>query len=440
MHPHGRTRWPLPGVGRSPGPGDGALVVMNPIHGIRAYERYVGKETIRRIEAKARPLQDMHILHMNSTYYGGGVSQILASMTLLMNSLGIRTGWRVVHGPPDFFSVTKKFHNALQGAKINLTSRKKEIYEQVIHENAIRNHLNHDMVFIHDPQPLPLITHYRKKNPWVWRCHIDLSAPNPEVWNYLVPFIERYDAVILSCREYRQDLETPQVFFTPAIDPFSIVNRELSETAVDERLAHYNIPTDLPLVVQVSRFDRWKDPVGVIRAFQKARKQEECTLVLVGNVATDDPEGTEVYRSLLSHRDERVIILSVQDGALVNALQRRAAVVLQKSIREGFGMTVSEAMWKGAAVIGGNVGGIRHQIQNGENGFLVSSVDEAAERIVQLLRDPDLREKLGRAAHETVRERFLFTRTIEQYLDLIGSFEPDFRLTGGPWNLPARES
>lgn len=401
---------------------------MNLDYGIRAYERYVGKETIRRIEAKARPLRDMHILHVNSTYYGGGVSQLLASLTLLMNNLGIRTGWRVVHGPPDYFNVTKRFHNALQGADISMTDQKKAIYEQVVHENAIRNHLNHDMIFVHDPQPLPLITHYRKKCPWVWRCHIDLTTPNPDVWNYFVPFIEQYDAVILSCSEYRQNLVTPQVFFTPALDPFSIVNRELPESAIDERLETYDIPTDLPLVVQISRFDRWKDPEGVIQAFEKAQKEEECTLVLVGNVATDDPEGAEVYRSLLSHRSERVIILSVQDGSLVNALQRRAAVVLQKSLREGFGMTVSEAMWKGAAVIGGNAVGIRYQIQDGVNGFLVSSVDEAAEKIVELLRDPDLRERLGQAAHETVRERFLFTRTIEHYLDLIGAFEPDFRL------------
>ncbi len=401
---------------------------MSAIHTIGDYERYVGKEAVRRIKAKARPLRDLHVMHMNSTYYGGGVSQILSSLTLLMNSLGIQTGWRVVHGPPDFFSVTKKFHNALQGAPINLTGRKKEIYEDVIHENAVRNHLDHDMVFVHDPQPLPLITHYRKKSPWVWRCHLDLTAPNRKVWNYLVPFIERYDAVVLSCGEYRRDLARPQVFFTPGIDPISIVNRELSENAVDERLEHYGIPTDLPLIVQISRFDHWKDPEGVIRAFQKARKEEECTLVLVGNVATDDPEGAEVYRSLLAHRNERIIVLSVQDGALVNALQRRAAVVLQKSIREGFGLTVSEAMWKGAAVIGGNVGGIRHQIRDGENGFLVSSVDEAAERIVRLLSDPDLRARLGRAAHERVRENFLFTRTVEQYLDLIGSFEPEFRL------------
>ncbi|WP_292521399.1 glycosyltransferase [Methanoculleus sp.] len=401
---------------------------MSAIHTIEDYERHVGKETVRRIKAKARPLRDLHVMHMNSTYYGGGVSQILSSLTLLMNSLGIETGWRVIHGPPDFFSVTKKFHNALQGAAINMTGRKKEIYEHVIHENAVRNHLDHDVVFVHDPQPLPLITHYRKKSPWVWRCHLDLTAPNPKVWNYLAPFIERYDAVVLSCGEYRQDLARPQVFFTPGIDPFSIVNRELSDSAIDERLAHYRIPTDLPLVVQVSRFDHWKDPVGVIQAFLKARKEEECTLVLVGNVATDDPEGAEVYRSLLSYRNERIIVLSVQDGALVNALQRRAAVVLQKSLREGFGLTVSEAMWKGAAVIGGNVGGIRYQIEDGVNGFLVSSVDEAAERIVRLLRDPDLAARLGRAARERVRDHFLFTRTVEQYLDLIGSFEPEFRL------------
>ncbi len=404
-------------------------IEMGAIHAIGDYERYVGKEAIRRIEAKARPLRDLHVMHMNSTYYGGGVSQILASLTLLMNSLGIQTGWRVVHGPPDFFSVTKKFHNALQGAEINLSDRKKELYEHVIHENAIRNHLDQDLVFVHDPQPLPLITQYRKKSPWVWRCHVDLTVPNREVWNYLVPFIEKYDAVVLSSRDYRQNLRTPQVFFTPGIDPFSIVNQELSESAIDERLAHYGIPTDLPLVVQISRFDHWKDPEGVIRAFQMARKQEECTLVLVGNVATDDPEGTEVYRSLLAHRNERIIVLSVQDGALVNALQRRAAVVLQKSIREGFGLTVSEAMWKGAAVIGGNVGGIRCQIDDGVNGYLVSSVDEAAERIVRLLRDPDLAERMGRAAQEKVRECFLFTRTVEQYLDLIGAFEPEFRLT-----------
>ena len=214
----------------------------------------------------------------------------------------------------------------------------------------------------------------------------------------------------------------------PAIDPFTITNRELSQEEIDERLSYHDIPTDLPLVVQISRFDRWKDPEGVIQAFKLARKEVDCTLVLLGNVATDDPEGEEVYQSLLDSREERIIILSRQDGALVNALQRRAAVVLQKSIREGFGLTVSEAMWKGTPVIGGNVGGIRYQIEDGVNGFLVSSIEEAAGRIVQLIRDPKLQERMGRKAMETVRQKFLMTRYLEQYLDLFNSFEPSFRL------------
>ena len=393
------------------------------------YEPFVGPRKIERIRKKAKSLQHLHVAHVNSTYYGGGVAELLTPLTLLMNSVGIKTGWRIIHGPPDFFSITKKMHNALQGGKINLSDRKIKIYEAIIHENAVRNHLeDHNMVIIHDPQPLPMIHHYRKNGPWIWRCHVDLSNPNREVWQYLVPFIEKYDAVILSVEDYKQKLKTPQVFFMPAIDPFSIVNREMSEREIKERLNHYKIPTDLPLVVQISRFDRWKDPEGVIEAFKLARKEVDCTLVLLGDIATDDPEGPGVYESLLGSREERIIIISHQDTALVNALQRTAAVVLQKSLREGFGLTVTEAMWKGAAVIGGNVGGIRHQIQDGVNGFLVSSVGEAAERIVQLIKDKKLRVRLGQKAKETVARRFLLTRYLEQYLDLFNSFEVVYRL------------
>jgi trehalose synthase len=392
------------------------------------YKQFIGEEAVKRIREKAEKIKGLHIVNVNSTYYGGGVSQLLSSLTLLLNSLDIKTGWRVIHGPPDFFSVTKKIHNALQGGNINLTDRKKHLYESVVYENAIRNHLDHDLVIIHDPQPLPMINHYRKKSPWVWRCHVDLSAPHEEVWDYLVPFIEKYDAAILSSRDYAQKIKTPQLFFLPAIDPFTITNRELPQHEIDERLKHYHIPTDLPIVTQISRFDRWKDPEGVIKAFKLARKEVNCTLVLLGNIATDDPEGEDVYRSLSSSREERIIILTVQDGALVNALQRRAAVVLQKSIQEGFGLTVTEAMWKGAAVIGGNTGGIRHQIEDGVNGFLVSSIEEAANRIVQLIKDEDLRGRLGQKAVETVRQRFLLTRLLEQYLDLFNSFEITFRL------------
>lgn len=398
---------------------------------IENYEPYIGGEAVERIIRKAKKLENYHVIHVNSTYYGGGVAELLSPLTLLMNSVGIKAGWRVIQGAPDFFSITKKMHNGLQGGEINLSERKKDIYEQTVLENSIRNHIeNHDLVVIHDPQPLPLINYYQKKCPWVWRCHIDLSNPNPELWQYLVSFVEKYDAAILSINEYRQNLSIPQLFFLPAIDPFSMKNRKLDETTIEERLEYYNIPTDLPLVVQISRFDRWKDPKGVIEAFKIARKEVDCTLVLLGNVATDDPEGTTVYESLLDEREERIIILSREDSSLVNALQSKAAVVLQKSIREGFGLTVTEAMWKGTPVIGGNVGGIRYQIDDGVNGFLVNSVAETADQIVRLLKDHKLRDQMGHAAREKVRRNFLLSRLLEQYLDLFNDFEVKFVYKG----------
>ncbi len=399
------------------------------------FEPLVGGETIDRIQQKAAGLKGLHVVNVNSTYYGGGVAELLSSLSLLMNSVGIKTGWRIIQGAPDFFSITKKMHNALQGDEINLSDRKMDIYEEVIQENAVRNHLDsHNMVIIHDPQPLPMINHYKKNGPWIWRCHIDLTNPNETLWNYLHPTVEKYDAVILSLKDYAQNLKTPQAFFMPAIDPFKIKNRPMKQEEIQERLDHYKIPTDLPLIVQISRFDRWKDPEGVIKAFQLARKEVDCTLVLLGNVATDDPEGVEVYEALLESRAERIIILSHQDSALVNALQSAASVVLQKSLREGFGLTVAEAMWKGTPVIGGNVGGIRYQIEDGVNGFLVASPEQAAQRIVQLLTDEKLRREMGAKARETVKKNFLLTRYLEQYLDLFNSFETIYRLKHLPGN------
>ena len=395
---------------------------------IEDYEKYIGPETIERIHKKAQKLQDVHVAHVNSTYYGGGVAVLLGSLTLLMNSLGIKTGWRVIQGSPDFFSVTKKMHNALQGGEINLSDRKKQIYEAVVYDNVVRNHLDHDRVIIHDPQPLPMIEHYKKKGPWIWNCHVDLTKPNQTLWNYLAPFIEKYDGVVVSLEEYKQDLKTPQVKIMPAIDPFSIKNKELSDEEIQERLDYYEIPTDLQLIAQISRFDRWKDPEGVIQAFEIARKEVDATLVLLGNIATDDPEGEKMYQSLLEHQDERIIILSREDTALVNALQCRATFILQKSIREGFGLTVSEAMWKSTPVIGGNVGGIRYQIEDGVNGFLVNSVEETSQRIIQLVRNPKLCQEMGKKARETVRQKFLMSRFLEQYLDLLNSFETIYRL------------
>jgi trehalose synthase len=397
---------------------------------VEDYAPFIGEENVERILIKASRLRDLHVAHVSSTYYGGGVAEILSSLTLLMNGAGLRTGWRVIQGRPDFFTITKKMHNALQGDDINLTELKLRIYEEVAFENAVRNHLDHDLVVVHDPQPLPLIQHYRKKAPWVWRCHVDLSRRNAELWSYLTPLIERYDAVVLSLPAYAQKLTVPQRFIAPAINPFSTTNKELSDEEIAGRLAHYNIPTDLPLVVQVSRFDKWKDPRGVIHAFQIARKEIDCTLILVGNIATDDPEGQDVFAALCQCAEERIRILSVQDSALVNALQRKAAVVVQKSIREGFGLTVTEAMWKGAAVIGGRVGGIAHQIEDGVNGFLVNNVEETAERMVTLLRDRSLASRLGQKARDTVRGRFLMTRLMEDWLDLMDSFQANFTLKG----------
>ncbi len=428
QEPFATKRTATADTGKDPGTHRRALIQLED------YERYIGGEMIERLRAKAKPWREARVAHVNSTFYGGGVAELLSSLTLLMNDAGLATEWRAILGRPDYFNVTKKIHNALQGGEIDLTELKMQIYEQVAYENSVRNILDHDFVVIHDPQPLPLITHYKKHGPWIWRCHLDLSNPNRKLWQYLKPFIEHYDVVVLSLPEYGQQLNAPQIFFSPTIDPFTTKNKELSDAQIKERLDHYDIPTDLPLVVQISRFDRWKDPEGVIEAFKLARREVDCTLVLLGDVATDDPEGEKVYRSLLDAREERIIILSAQDSALVNALQRRAAVVLQKSIREGFGLTVTEAMWKGAAVIGGNVGGIRHQIEDGANGFLVSSVEQAAERIVQLIKDEKLRRKIGAAARETVRRRFLLPYSLEHYLDLFGSFRTIYRFE------PARRS
>jgi trehalose synthase len=396
---------------------------------IEDYEPLIGREIVERIREKARQLKGLRVANFNSTYYGGGVAETLSSLTLLWNCLGLNTEWRVIQGTADFFSITKKMHNALQGAEIDLSSIKKEIFEQVIYENSVRNFLDHDFVIVHDPQPLPLIEHYEKKCPWIWRCHLDLSQPDAGTWKYLRSWIDSYDAVVLSCEEFIQEMKPPHRVIMPAINPFNIKNRELSDKKIDERLAHYEIPTDLPLVIQISRFDPWKDPKGVVEAFKLASKEVDARLVLLGNFATDDPEGEEIFNSLCACRDERILILtSGDDTALVNALQTRAAVVLQKSLREGFGLTVAEAMWKGRAVVGGNVGGIRYQIEDGVDGFLVSSNKEAAERIVQLLKDEKLREQMGRKARDTVRKKFLLTRCAEDYLDLFGAFDKNFRL------------
>jgi trehalose synthase len=391
------------------------------LHAIENYEPLIGRERLHRILHKSEAIRDLHIVHLSSTFYGGGVTEILTPLTLTMNAMGLEVGWRMIQGTPAFFNVTKKLHNTLQGQTTALTDEDISVYEQVTFENAVRLHIEDcDAVVVHDPQPLGLITQFSQNDvPWIWECHVELSDPNPRTWQYLRPHIERYAAAVFSLPEYRQDLSIPQQFIAPAIDPFSQKNCELSEEQCRACLRQHRIPTDRPLVVQISRFDRWKDPMGVIEAFRKAQRFVDCTLVLLGSFAIDDPEANVILETLRSSADERVLVLTVEDALLVNALQRQAAVVLQKSTREGFGLTVTEAMWKGAAVVGGNVGGIKKQIKNGENGFLVDSIDEAAERIVQLVQDPNLRRRLGISAKESVRENYLMSRLIEDWIDLL---------------------
>jgi trehalose synthase len=396
--------------------------------GLRSLEQYeplIGAAAVDRINRKAEQVCTQRIVHVSSTFYGGGVAEILTPLTLLMNAIGIETEWRMIQGTNDFFACTKKLHNTLQGQNGQFSDAEKAVYEQVILENALRLHFDEcDAVVVHDPQPLPLVKHFADRDiPWLWQCHIDLSSPNPAAWTYLRAFVERYHAAIFSLPEYRKELQIDQQFFMPAIDPFSAKNSELSDDEIAECLTRHRIPLNRPLVVQVSRFDRWKDPLGVIEAFRKARKQIDCTLVLLGNHALDDPEGDVILETIHSSIDGNIIVVTVDDPVLVNALQRRAAVVLQKSTREGFGLTVTEAMWKGAAVIGGDVGGIRRQIRDGENGFLVNTVDEAADRIVQILKDPALRHRLGSNAKESVRSNFLLSRLLEDWIDLLAQYE-----------------
>jgi trehalose synthase len=391
------------------------------LHSIDEYRPLVGDETVDRILAKAAGLRDLRIVHISSTQYGGGVAEILSPLTLLMNAMELETGWRVTEGRPEFFTFTKELHKGLQGAEVDITDAKRRAYEQIVLENSLRMHLEHDVVIVHDPQPLALIQHYEKAGLWIWCCHVDLSTPDPNVWRFLRPYIERYDATVVSLPEYAQDLRVPQHFIMPAINPFSSINRDLTDAEIDDVLARYAIPTDLPLVVQVSRFDKWKDPEGVITACELVRRTTDCRLVLIGSSADDDPEAEAILKGVQARASGRTLVLSVTDPVLVNALQRRAAVILQKSIREGFGLTVAEAMWKGTPVIGGNVGGIRHQIADGENGFLVNTIEEAADRILKLLNDPRLASNIGAKGRQSVRQRFLLSRLLEDWLDLISS-------------------
>ncbi|MEM6283137.1 MAG: glycosyltransferase [Chloroflexota bacterium] len=384
------------------------------------YRPIIGDEAVDRIHAKAEKLRGRRVCHMNSTYYAGGVVEILRSMTMLMNKLGIPTEWRMLRGTQEFFEVTREMHDAVQSGSMELTTDKKEAYERLFEENAIRNQLDHDFVYMHDHHTMGMIAHYDRSGPWIWRCHLDYSEAQQDVVKYLAQFADLYDASVFILEKYMQDaFAGPQVAIMPAIDPLKPNNQRISEDAVMARLKKYNIPTDRPIVTQISRFDRWKDPHGVVDAFELAAKEVDATLVLLGNIPADDPDDNPLITSLLARRSDRIKVVTVTDYPLVGALQQFSTVVLQKSLREGFGLTVSEALWKGTPVIGGNAGGIPAQIDHGVNGYLVNSVDEAAGYIVEMVSNPQQAKEMGEQGIEKVRGNFLITRLLEDHFDLL---------------------
>ncbi len=392
---------------------------------IEDYVEITGAEAIAAIYAKARPLYRQRVLHVNATYHGGGVAGMLQTIVPLMNEVGLDADWSLLYGEPALFETTKKLHNGLQGEKVTLGEEALAPYLRINKEFARYTPIFHDIVIVHDPQPLPMIRYRDKEGPWVWRCHIDISTPNEEVWNLLKPYVLRYDAVVVSSESFKKaDLPVKTYVIPPAIDPFSPINRPLSPAEAEAKLAEYGIPQDKPLIVQVSRFDKWKDPLGVLEVFARVKKETDARLVMLGNMASDDPEGPRIYREVTQKANgiADVHLITKTDPLLVNALQRAAAVVLQLSLKEGFGLTVSEALWKGTPVIASRVGGIPLQIEDGKMGFLVAPTDyrAATDRILQILSNPDLAVKLGEAGREHVRAKFLMPRLLTDWLDLIG--------------------
>jgi len=395
------------------------------------YEKIVGPETVEEIKELARGLKGLSVLHINSTLVGGGVAEMLHSLTPLFNDLGIEARWEVIKGTPLFFKTTKDFHKALQGNHVEIADEMLERYFEINRRNAKALDLNADIVVIHDPQPLPLITSRPPgRNRWIWRCHIDLSAPGKEVWKILCRYIEKYDMVVLSMPEFTKYLPIPQDIIPPAIDPLSDKNRELPKKKIEEVYNKYDISLDKPVLLQVSRFDPFKDPIGVIEAYELVKQETDCSLVFAGGIASDDPESSEMVARTRERAegDPDIHIIAPQSEPIpdieVNALQRGADVVIQKSLREGFALTVTEAMWKEKPVVGSDVGGIPLQVKDGITGFLVRSIEETAERITFLLHNPELAAEMGEMGREQVRKNFLVTRQLKDYLRLISIIAP----------------
>ena len=385
------------------------------------YESIVGAEVLDELRVVAARVQGRRLQNINSTAVGGGVAEILTRMLPLLRELGVEATWDVMKGGEAFFDVTKAFHNALHGKPETITEEMLECYRETTRANLRQMDFTGDVVLVHDPQPAGLIA--RKKEigrSWIWRCHIDVSTPDARAWEFIAPYVEQYDASIFSMPDFAQRMSIPQFMVAPSIDPLSDKNRELEQGYVDRVLEKFSLNPERPILTQISRFDRLKDPLGVIAAYKLVRKRHDCQLVLAGGGAPDDPEGSEVLREVLeaagSDPDIHVVLLPPYSDLEINALVRGSTIVFQKSIKEGFGLTVSEALWKRKPVIGGAVGGIKLQIINGITGFLVHSPEGAAQRAAQLLGDAGLRRRMGENGHQHVKQNFLLTRHVKDYM------------------------
>ncbi|MDA8388918.1 MAG: glycosyltransferase [Nitrospiraceae bacterium] len=388
---------------------------------ISQYRGIAPKGQLELLKILGDKLAGRTILNVNSTRAGGGVAELLHRIMPMLAALGVDGRWEVIEGDDRFFDITKKMHNALQGNEEHFTEEMWDHHAWINGRNAENLDLEADFVFIHDPQPVPLIR-YKKDGHWIWRCHIDMSAPQRDVAARVMDYARRYEAAVFSVAKFALQMPIPEFIVLPSIDPLSDKNRELTAAEIEETARKFDIPPDRPMVLQVSRFDRFKDPVGVIKAYRMVKKYNDCVLVLAGSPARDDPEGEAVLAEVQNFADGdpdiRILLLPPFSDKEINALQRLATVILQKSVREGFGLTVSEAMWKGKPVIGGAAGGIPHQIVHGVNGFLVYSVEGAAFRTRQYLNNDEMLKRMGGVAREHVRNNFLITRQVGDYLSI----------------------
>ncbi|HUJ30414.1 MAG TPA: glycosyltransferase [Candidatus Acidoferrum sp.] len=391
------------------------------------YTRVLGSAEIAEMRTLANRLRGKSVQMVNSTSVGGGVAEMLNRLVPLIQELDLRIRWDVITGGDDFFAITKAFHNALHGGSYDMPDESFQTFLAYSEQNRARLQFDSDFTIIHDPQPAALIeARHDAKSHWVWRCHIDLSQPNRRVWDFLAPYVNRYDAAIFSSPTFARRLPLPQYLFYPSIDPLSEKNRELDPEAVDEVLRRFQIDPKRPILTQVSRFDRLKDPVGVVRAYKLVKRYFDCQLVLAGGSASDDPEGeavlAEVREAAGSDPDIHILNLPPWSAFEINALQRGSTIIIQKSLREGFGLTVTEGLWKKKPVVAAAVGGIPTQVIHKYTGLLAYSVEGTAYQVRYLLSNPAIAARLAEWGHQHVRENFLITSNVRRYLTLFHHF------------------